>query len=64
MVARFLSFQRESEARLLAWEQERWRLEQQLQERWRAERRLHDKEMLSMFCSLVSSLSSSSSSSS
>ena len=45
MVDKFLSFQRESEVRFLAWEQERWRLEQTMLERWRAEQRNHDKEM-------------------
>jgi len=47
MVDRFLVFQRESEARVLAWEQERWR----------AEQRSHDKEMFSMFCNLLSQCS-------
>jgi len=57
MVDRFLVFQRESEARVLAWEQERWRMEQTLLERWRAEQRSHDKEMFSMFCNLLSQCS-------
>ena len=57
MVDRFLVFQRESEARVLAWEQERCRIEQTLLERWRAEQRSHDKEMFSMFCNLLSQCS-------
>jgi hypothetical protein len=57
MVERFLAFQRESEARQTAWEQERWRMEQTLQERWRQEQRNHDKEMFSMFCNLLSQCS-------
>ena len=58
MVDRFLAAQRETEVRQLAWEQERWRLEQAMMEKMRAERRSHDKEMFSMFCSLVSETSS------
>ena len=54
MVDKFLAAQRESEVRQLAWEQERWRLEQTMVEK----RRTHDKEMFSMFCSLVSETSS------
>jgi len=57
MVDRFLAFQRESEVRLLAWEQERWRMEQTLLERCRAEQRSHEKEMFSMFCNLLSQCS-------
>ena len=57
MVDRFLVFQRESEVRFLAWEQERWRMEQSLLERWRQEQRGHDKEMFSMFCNLLSQCS-------
>ena len=57
MVDKFLSFQRESEVRFLAWEQERWRLEQSLLERWRTERRGHEKEMFGLFCGLVSDCS-------
>jgi len=57
MVDKFLTFQRESEVRFLAWEQERWRLEQTMLERWRAEQRNHDKEMFTMFCSLLSQCS-------
>lgn len=57
MVDRFLSFQRESEARFLAWEQERWRMEQSLLERWRQEQRGHDKEMFSMFANLLAQCS-------
>ena len=57
MTERFLQFQRESEVRSLAWEQERWRLEQNLLERWRAERRAHEKEMFGLFCGLVSDCS-------
>ena len=58
MVEKFLAAQRESEVRQLAWEQERWRLEQAMMDKVRAERRSHDKEMFSMFCSLVSETSS------
>ena len=58
MVDKFLAAQRESEVRQLAWEQERWRLEQAMMDKMRAERRSHDKEMFSMFCSLVSETSS------
>ena len=58
MVDKFLAAQRESEVRQLAWEQERWRLEQTMVEKMRSERRTHDKEMFSMFCSLVSETSS------
>ena len=58
MVDKFLSAQRESEVRQLAWEQERWRLEQAMMDKMRAERRSHDKEMFSMFCSIVSETSS------
>ena len=58
MTERFLQFQRESEVRSLAWEQERWRLEQAMMEKMRAERRTHDKEMFTLFCSLVSETSS------
>ena len=58
MVDKFLAAQREAEVRQLAWEQERWRLEQAMMDKMRAERRTHDKEMFSMFCSLVSETSS------
>ena len=54
MAEKFMTFQRESEVRFLAWEQERWRVEQQMLERWRAEQRTHDKKMFSMFCNLLS----------
>ena len=57
MTEKFLQFQRESEVRLVAWEQEKWRLEQSLQERWRSERRAHEKEMFGMFCGLLSDCS-------
>jgi len=57
MVDRFLAFQRESEVRFLAWEQERWRMEQSMLDRWRTEQRAHDKEMFSMFCNLLSQCS-------
>ena len=53
MTDKFLQFQRESEVRFLSWEQERWRLEQNLTERWRSERRAHEKEMFGMFCGLL-----------
>ena len=53
MTEKFLQYQRESEVRFLAWEQERWRLEQSLTERWRNERRAHEKEMFGMFCGLL-----------
>ena len=57
MTERFLQFQRESEVRLVSWEQERWRLEQSLTERWRTERRAHEKEMFGLFCGLLSDCS-------
>jgi len=57
MMDRFLHFQRESEVRFLAWEQERWRMEQNLLDRWRNEQRNHEKEMFSMFCGLLSQCS-------
>ena len=53
MMTKYLQFQRESELRQLAWDQERWRMEQSLVERWRAERRAQDKEMFSMMCSVM-----------
>jgi len=58
MVDKFLAAQRETEVRQLAWEQERWRLEQAMMEKMRVERRTHDKEMFTLFCSLVSETSS------
>jgi len=57
MMDKFLQFQRESEVRFLAWEQERWRMEQNLLDRWRSEQRNHEKEMFSMFCGLLSQCS-------
>ena len=57
MMEKYLQYQRESEVRFLAWEQERWRMEQQMIERWRSERRSHEKEMFSMFCGLLSDCS-------
>ena len=57
MTDKFLQFQRESEVRFLSWEQERWRLEQNLLERWRTERRGHEKEMFGLFCGLMSDCS-------
>ena len=57
MMEKYLQYQRESEVRFLAWEQERWRMEQQMIERWRGERRSHEKEMFTMFCGLLSDCS-------
>ena len=57
MMEKYLQYQRESEVRFLAWEQERWRMEQQMIERWRSERRSHEKEMFTMFCGLLSDCS-------
>ena len=54
MMTKYLQFQRESELRQLAWDQERWRMEQSMMERWRTERRAQDKEMFNMICSVMS----------
>ena len=57
MMEKFIQFQRESDLRNQSWEQERWRMEQSLMEKWRLERRQHEKEMLSMFCGLLTDFS-------
>jgi len=59
MMDKFLQFQREAEERFLSWEQERWRMEQNMLNRWRNEQRTHEKEMFLMFSSSLAQCSQS-----